>query len=96
MTTTTPKPGPHLHTPTTTAEAAPDPQRPIFRELAKRHAATASDYMDAAANTDAKRDPARFDNLIALAMTAAEVSIACSHISPPARLRYVHRTEADK
>lgn len=93
MTTTTPKPGPHLHTPTTTAEAAPDPQRPMLRELAKRHAAAASDYLLAADDADTPHDR---EELLTLADIAANVSLACSHIAPPARFRYVHQTEADK
>lgn len=95
MSETKPKPGPHLHARTTTAaEAAPDPQRPMFRDLAKRHAAAASDYLTEAGHLipgDAR------DELLQLADVAAQVSLACSHIAPPARFRYVHhQAEVDK
>lgn len=87
MTHIAPKPGPHLHLPT---NASDDPARPMFRELAKRHAAAASDYL--LASEDAETPHAR-EELLTLADIAANVSIACSHIAPPARFRYVHRTD---
>lgn len=85
MTTTVPKPGPHLHPSAPTPEPHP---RPLFRELAKRHAVAASDFLLAAQDAD---HPDQADELLQLADVAAHVSLACSAIAPAVPNRYVHK-----
>lgn len=86
MSNSAPKPGPHLH-PVETATTAPREGRPMFRDLAKRHAAEASDYLNEAVHLipgDAR------DELLALADVSAQVSLACSSIAPVPPVRPVH------
>lgn len=79
-----PKPGPHLHHVGFASDPPAREYKRSFRDLAKLHALAAVDYMTAAENSDPGDER---DELIALAHAAATVSLACSHIAPPARAR---------
>lgn len=71
--TATPKPGPHLHR---------EPEHRTFRTRAVQHALAASEFMEVAER--AKSVDER-EGLALMAYAEATVSLACSHIAPPAR-----------
>ena len=86
-----PKPGPHLAA--VPPPVSPPPIKRSFRDLARMHALMAVDYL-----AEAQRiEPGlRRDDLLALADVAAHVSLAASHVAPPARARYMRpATPAD-
>ena len=86
-----PKPGPHLAA--VPPPVSPPPIKRSFRDLARMHALMAVDYL-----AEAQRiEPGlRRDDMLALADVAAHVSLAASHVAPPARARYTRpATPAD-
>mgnify|MGYP003407468851 CR=1 FL=1 len=93
-----PKPGPHLAA--VPPPVSPPPIKRSFRDLARMHALMAVDYLaeaqsiePGAAGTSSRR---LRDDLLALADVAAHVSLAASHVAPPARARYTRpATPAD-
>lgn len=97
MTAATPKPGPHVSLDDRIAHAVaealkglgvahtPTPPFTNYRDLARHHAKCASELATYADENNARGTFATED--IALATAHALVSIACSHVSPPARHR---------